>query len=252
MTELDDPTNPFSYRPSYPQASGRPMRSGMEDSRNDNNSRSSVGSGASVVDLGSISDFSNLENSLRETMRSSASDNEKRQKALDIQRQAWDQTRQVLAVPKDLSNMGEQPRDEQLNQTVKKLESKEQEILRKKLAVEQRVRAQVSRVEQEARRLDELRRELNALEDPTRKEVSELRKRIELVDRDLRPIKALCDRKEKELKEAVVTYNDKSAQKTELVGKLFEIVTESERVRIAKLEELNNLLSAMEDKSNGH
>jgi len=38
-----------------------------------------------------------------------------------------------------------------------------------------------------------------------------------------------CVLQEKELKDALTNYNDKNAQKTELVGKLFEIVTEKRK-----------------------
>ncbi|CAI5526872.1 unnamed protein product [Closterium sp. Naga37s-1] len=93
--------------------------------------------------------------------------------------------------------------------------------------------------------------ELETIEDPTKKEVADLRKRIELVDRELRPMRALVERKEKELKDATTAYNNKNAQKSELVGKLFEIVTESERQRLDKLEEITTLLTQMERKEGG-
>lgn len=88
--------------------------------------------------------------------------------------------------------------------------------------------------------------ELEGLEDPTKQEVAEIRKKIEVVDRELRPLKQICEKKEKELKEALETYNEKTKIKTDLVGRLMDIVTESERQRMQKLEELNVLLEEMD------
>eukprot|EP00270_Netrium_digitus_P019484 TRINITY_DN768_c0_g1_i3.p1 TRINITY_DN768_c0_g1~~TRINITY_DN768_c0_g1_i3.p1 ORF type:complete len:240 (-),score=65.20 TRINITY_DN768_c0_g1_i3:249-968(-) len=196
--------------------------------------------------------LASLEQSLRETLRRESGDSKRQQKALEIQRQAWDQTRQVLTVPAELTRQAEEPKEAAMKEKEKSLKSKEEEIEKRKQEVEARVRVQVSRVEAEARRLQELRKELESIEDPTRRDVSELRRKIEVVDKELRPLKAICDRKEKELKEAVQLYNEKSQKKTELVGKLFEIVTESEKMRLTKLEELNRYLQAMESRANGH
>ncbi|CAI5949362.1 unnamed protein product, partial [Closterium sp. NIES-64] len=192
---------------------------------------------------------------------------------------------QLTQVP--LDNPASQERaakDQQLHATETSLRTKEEELRRMQEAVEKRVAQQVTRVEQEAKKLEQLRKvraakgwvglggggccdpakpeletiedptkreELDTIEDPTKKEVADLRKRIELVDRELRPMRALVERKEKELKDATTAYNNKNAQKSELVGKLFEIVTESERQRLAKLEEITSLLTQMERKEGG-
>lgn len=194
----------------------------------------------------------NLEMSLRETIRKEAGDHVKQAKALAIQKEAWgNQTRQALEVSDSLSKLSSVGKDDPFNSTENSLQTKEEEIKKRKAEVEQRVKIQVSRVEQEAKKLDELRKELDSIEDPTKKEVADLRKKIEAVDRELRPMKALCEKKDKELKDALSAYNNKSAQKQELVGRLFEIVTESERMRLEKLEELNRHLQTMEARSNG-
>lgn len=131
------------------------------------------------------------------------------------------------------------------------MRTKEEEINKRKAEMFGKMNEQMTRVQQQARHLEGLRKELEALEDPTKKEVAELRKRIEAVDRELRPMKSVVDRKEKELKELSKSVVEKSHQKAELVSQLFDIVTESERVRMAKLEELNRALQAMEAPANG-
>ncbi|CAI5459530.1 unnamed protein product [Closterium sp. Yama58-4] len=164
---------------------------------------------------------------------------------------------QLTQVPLDnqpkssLESQERAAKDQQLHATETSLRTKEEELRRMQEAVEKRVAQQVTRVEQEAKKLEQLRKELETIEDPTKKEVADLRKRIELVDRELRPMRALVERKEKELKDATTAYNNKNAQKSELVGKLFEIVTESERQRLAKLEEITSLLTQMERKEGG-
>lgn len=124
-------------------------------------------------------ELAELEKSLRDTLRSSTLDAEKRkQKALEIQRQAWDQTKQVFVyslcfsqspfrfkyeirqvrrVPSDLSTPKE-VNEKELIEKVKKVNNTEEEINRRKQEVQQRVNAQFSRVELEAKRLEDLRR----------------------------------------------------------------------------------------------
>ncbi|KAL6204972.1 PREDICTED: uncharacterized protein LOC101315115 [Fragaria vesca subsp. vesca] len=116
---------------------------------------------------------------------------------------------------------------------------KEEEIERKKLEVRDKVQAQLGRAEEASRRLTEIREELEALTDPMRKEVANIRKRIDLVNRDLKPLGQSCQRKEKEYKEAVEALNEKNREKAQLLSRLMELVGESERLRMKKLEELN-------------
>ncbi|CAI5470013.1 unnamed protein product [Closterium sp. Yama58-4] len=204
---------------------------------------------------------------LGEPTRLSGSPDPAKQRAMSVQMEAWGSSAQRSAPPVaappladgqltqvPLDNPASQERaakDQQLHATETSLRTKEEELRRMQEAVEKRVAQQVTRVEQEAKKLEQLRKELETIEDPTKKEVADLRKRIELVDRELRPMRALVERKEKELKDATTAYNNKNAQKSELVGKLFEIVTESERQRLAKLEEITSLLTQMERKEGG-
>ncbi|KAG6551113.1 hypothetical protein Mapa_007348 [Marchantia paleacea] len=194
-----------------------------------------------------------LEQSLRESLQKEAADSQKRQRAVELQRETWEQNRQVLTVPEELSTSvkegGDKKHQTEEDASILTAHAREAAIEKRKLQVKEKVQFQLNRVSNEARRLDELRRELDSLEDPTRREVSDIRKKIETVDRELKPLKQLCERKEKELKEAVLAHNDKTKLKTELVSRLMEIVTTSERVRMQKLEELNNHLEQMEKMS---
>ncbi|KAL2619940.1 hypothetical protein R1flu_000145 [Riccia fluitans] len=199
-----------------------------------------------------------LEQSLRESLQKEAADSQKRQRAVELQKETWEQNRQVLKVPEELTiSKGEEEDGEEKkehlelegNAAILTSHATEAAIEKRKLQVKEKVQLQLNRVSNEAKRLDELRRELDSLEDPTRREVADIRKKIESVDRELKPLKQLCERKEKELKEAVSAYNDKTKLKTELVRRLMEVVTTSERVRMQKLEELNNHLEQMENSS---
>ena len=56
--------------------------------------------------MGSMDSLNNLEQSLRDTLRKEGADPAKRAKALEIQKQAWDQTRPVCR-PSDLRNLND-------------------------------------------------------------------------------------------------------------------------------------------------
>ncbi|KAM5584413.1 hypothetical protein ABKV19_004002 [Rosa sericea] len=116
---------------------------------------------------------------------------------------------------------------------------KEEEIERKKMEVRDKVQAQLGRAEEASKRLAEIREELEALTDPMRKEVANIRKRIDIVNKDLKPLGQSCQRKEKEYKEAVEALNEKNREKAQLLSRLMELVGESEKMRMKKLEELN-------------
>ncbi|XP_075512902.1 uncharacterized protein LOC142548454 [Primulina tabacum] len=122
---------------------------------------------------------------------------------------------------------------------------KEEEIERRKNAVREKVEAHLGRVEEETKRLAEIREELEALTDPTRKEVAIIRKRIDLINRDLKPLGLSCQKKEKEYKEAIEAFNEKNREKGQLIGKLVELVTESEKFRLKKLEELSKSVNSL-------
>ncbi|KAL8148091.1 uncharacterized protein LOC141706170 [Apium graveolens] len=121
----------------------------------------------------------------------------------------------------------------------------EEEIKKKKMEVSKKVQAQLGRVEEETKRLAEIRQELEGLADPRRKEVAFLRKRIDVVNRELRPLGQSCLKKEKEYKEALEAFTEKNKEKAQLVTKLMEMVSESERVRMKKLEELSKNIDSL-------
>ncbi|GMI89001.1 hypothetical protein like AT2G27740 [Hibiscus trionum] len=123
--------------------------------------------------------------------------------------------------------------------------AKEEEIERKKMEVRDRVQAYMGRVEEATRRLADIREELDALIDPMRKEVAILRKKVDTVSRELKPLGQTCQRKEREYKESLEAFNDKNKEKAQLVTKLMELVSESERLRMKKLEELSKNIETL-------
>ncbi|KAJ0905643.1 putative RAB6-interacting golgin [Helianthus annuus] len=117
--------------------------------------------------------------------------------------------------------------------------AKEEEITKKKMEVKERVQAQLSRVEQETKKLAEIRNDLEALEDPRWKEGTIVRKKVDLVNKELKSLGQNCQKKEKEYREAVDAFNEKNKEKAQLIARLMELVNESEMVRMKKIEELN-------------
>ncbi|KAK9058921.1 hypothetical protein SSX86_023769 [Deinandra increscens subsp. villosa] len=117
--------------------------------------------------------------------------------------------------------------------------AKEEEITKKKMEVKDRVQAQLSRVQQETRKLAEIRNDLEALEDPRWKEGLKVRKKVDLVNKELKSLGQNCQKKEKEYREAIDAFNEKNKEKTQLITRLTELVIESEMVRTKKLEDLN-------------
>uniref|UniRef100_A0A0E0K0K3 Uncharacterized protein n=1 Tax=Oryza punctata TaxID=4537 RepID=A0A0E0K0K3_ORYPU len=122
---------------------------------------------------------------------------------------------------------------------------KEEEIERKKLEVREKVFSMLGRVEEETKRLAFIRQELEVMSDPTRREVETIRKRIDKVNRQLKPLGKNCLKKEKEYKACLEAYNEKSNEKATLVNRLMELVGESERLRMKKLEELNKTVESL-------
>ncbi|KAL8057794.1 hypothetical protein ABFX02_04G206600 [Erythranthe guttata] len=130
-------------------------------------------------------------------------------------------------------------RDEEMTKSaLATFRAKEEEIERRKSEVREKVQAQLSRAEEETKRLVGIRGEVEALTDPMRKEAAIVCKRIDLITRDLKQFGVNCHKKEKEYKEAVEAFNEKNKEKGQLIGKLVELVTESENLRFKKLEEL--------------
>ncbi|KAI3924910.1 hypothetical protein MKW98_031161 [Papaver atlanticum] len=122
---------------------------------------------------------------------------------------------------------------------------KEEEIEKKKMEVSQKVQAQLGRVEEETKRLAEIREELESLTDPTMKEVASVRKKIDIVNKELKPLGQTCQKKEKEYKDALEAFNEKNKVKAQLIGRLMELVSESEKLRMKKLEELSKHIDSM-------
>ncbi|XP_019161954.1 PREDICTED: uncharacterized protein LOC109158492 [Ipomoea nil] len=123
--------------------------------------------------------------------------------------------------------------------------AKEEEIERRRREVTERVQAQLGRVEEETKRLAEIREELEGFVDPVGKEVAVVRKRIDLVSRELKPLGQTCQRKEREYREVLETFNTKTKEKAQLITKLMELVTESEKLRMKKLEDLSKNLDSL-------
>ncbi|EES06901.1 hypothetical protein BDA96_04G175100 [Sorghum bicolor] len=122
---------------------------------------------------------------------------------------------------------------------------KEEEIERKKVEVRDKVFSMLGRVEEETKRLAFIRQELELMADPTRREVDAIRKRIDKVNKHLKPLAKTCLKKEKEYKMCLEAYNEKSSEKATLVNRLMELVSESERLRMKKLEELNKTIESL-------
>ncbi|KAF8667344.1 hypothetical protein HU200_053019 [Digitaria exilis] len=126
--------------------------------------------------------------------------------------------------------------------------AKEEQIERRKMEVREKVFAHLGRVEEESKRLAFIRQELEGMADPTRKEVESIRKRIDTVNRQLKPLGKTCVKKvspHRHIYEVLEAYNEKSKEKALLVNRLIELVSESERMRMKKLEELNKTVDSL-------
>ncbi|XAR60102.1 hypothetical protein NMG60_11033352 [Bertholletia excelsa] len=139
----------------------------------------------------------------------------------------------------------EEKEDEMTRSALSSFRAREEEIERKKLEIRERVQAHLGRVEDETKKLIEIREELQALTDPMRKDVAVVRKRIDIVNRELKPLGQTCQKKEKEYREALDAYNEKNREKGQLITKLMELVGESERLRMKKLEELSKNIDSL-------
>ncbi|CAA0824268.1 Family of unknown function (DUF662 [Striga hermonthica] len=118
-------------------------------------------------------------------------------------------------------------RDEEMTRSaLAAFRAKEEEIERRKIKVKEKVHAQLGRVEEETKRLAEIREELEALHDPMRKDVAMIRKRVDLINRDLKLLGVNCQKKEKEYRDALEAFNEKNREKGELIGKLVQVRTQ--------------------------
>lgn len=136
--------------------------------------------------------------------------------------------------------------DEEMSRSaLSNFKAKEEEIERKKMEVREKVQLQLGRVEEETKRLATIREELESLADPMRKEVAIVRKRIDSVNKELKPLGHTCQKKEKEYKDALEAFNEKNREKVQLITRLMELVSESERLRMKKLEELSKNIDSL-------
>ncbi|KAK7858563.1 uncharacterized protein LOC112009076 [Quercus suber] len=134
----------------------------------------------------------------------------------------------------------EESEDEDISRlAISTFQAKEEEIERRKMAVKEKVELQLGRAEEETKRLAQIWDELEVLTDPMRKEVAVVRKKIDTANRDLKPLGQSCQKKEKEYKEALEAFQEKNKEKTQLIATLMELLTESEKLRMKKLEELS-------------
>ncbi|KAK2634215.1 hypothetical protein Ddye_029007 [Dipteronia dyeriana] len=143
------------------------------------------------------------------------------------------------------STTEENEEDEISRMAIASLQAREEEIQRKKMEVKERVELQLDRAEEESRRLAQIWEELEVLGDPLRKEVAMVRKKIDMANRELKPLGQSCQKKEKEYKEAVEAFNEKNKEKALLVAALKEMLAESERLRMTKLEELSKNIESI-------
>ncbi|KAK4759572.1 hypothetical protein SAY87_022703 [Trapa incisa] len=124
--------------------------------------------------------------------------------------------------------------------------AKEEEIEKRRMDVKERIMSQLTRVEEETKRLALIREELETLSDPMGKEVTVVRKKIDTISKDLKLLGQICQKKEKEYKEALEAFNEKNKEKAVLVNKLTELTAESEKLRMKKLEELSKSVESLQ------
>ncbi|CAA6663720.1 unnamed protein product [Spirodela intermedia] len=160
--------------------------------------------------------------------------------------QAW--KRQAQRISNAGDDDRESPTEEEGQTSMSALSifrANEEEIERRKMEVREKVFLQLGRAEQETKRLSVIREELEAMADPTRKEVAAVRKKIDALNRDLKPLGQSCLKKEKEYKEALEAFNERNKEKAQMVTRLVELISESERLRMQKLEELSKMMDEL-------
>lgn len=156
-----------------------------------------------------------------------------------------EQQMQIVCVRSSSTGREEAGEWESSRSALSLFKEKEEEIERKKLEVREKVFSMLGRVEEETKRLAFIRQELEVMADPTLREVEAIRKRIDKVNRKLKPLGKSCLKKEKEYKMCLEAYNEKSNEKATLVSRLLELVSESERLRMKKLEELSKTIETL-------
>ncbi|KAA8550208.1 hypothetical protein F0562_001892 [Nyssa sinensis] len=171
---------------------------------------------------------------------------------MTTQRQMWEQQQSQMLRVKNSgtisyngSPVNEDSEEEMSKSALSAFRTKEEEIERKKMEVREKVQAQLGRAEEETKRLAEIREDLEALTDPMGKEVAIVRKKIDVVNRELKPLGLSCQKKEKEYKDTLEAFNEKNKEKAQLITKLTELVSQSERLRMKKLEELSKNIDSV-------
>ncbi|XP_051143484.1 uncharacterized protein LOC127259911 [Andrographis paniculata] len=122
-------------------------------------------------------------------------------------------------------------------------QTRENAIEHRKLQIREKVESQFARAEEEAKRLKQVWEELEVFTDPMRKEVSVVRKKLDTANNDIKSLTLICQKKEKEYKEAMEAFQDKCKEKAQLTTALIQLVDESEKLRMKKLEELTKILN---------
>ncbi|KAG7569372.1 RAB6-interacting golgin [Arabidopsis thaliana x Arabidopsis arenosa] len=138
------------------------------------------------------------------------------------------------------------PMDENQEEEIwRKFQAREEEIERKKMAVKDKIQQRLGFAEEATRSLTQTLEGLEIMGDPMRKEVGMVRKKIEMANREIKSLSQSCQKKEKEYKEIQEAFDEKNKEKAHLVSILMELLAESERVRVKKLEEINKTVGSL-------
>ena len=70
-------------------------------------------------------------------------------------------------------------------------------------------------------------------------------RKIDAINKELKPLGHICEKKEKEYRDALEAFNEKNIEKVQLITKLRELVSESEKTRMKKLEEMSKNIEAL-------
>ncbi|XP_076929702.1 uncharacterized protein LOC143594226 [Bidens hawaiensis] len=117
-------------------------------------------------------------------------------------------------------------------------QAREEEIEKKKMQVREKLEFQFDCAEEKTRQLARVWEELEVLKDPMRKELTSVRKKIDKANKELRSLGKSCHKKEKEYREVMEAFRNKNEEKNKLTITLVELVKESEKARLRKLQEL--------------
>ncbi|EFH55865.1 hypothetical protein ARALYDRAFT_482609 [Arabidopsis lyrata subsp. lyrata] len=138
------------------------------------------------------------------------------------------------------------PMDENQEEEIwRKFQAREEEIERKKMAVKDKIQQRLGFAEEATRSLTQTLEGLEIMGDPMRKEVGMVRKKIEMANREIKSLSQSCQKKEKEYKEIQEAFDEKNKEKSHLVSILMELLAESERVRVKKLEDINKTVGSL-------